>query len=560
MLDEITQDYGFNRVIQVSQLIEDLVFSIVQENGFRNWWSDEKSNAELARILIRIANLYYNCSAIVTSQLYPDQNCTYEPIYYTKLVLILFSLFAMMEDLARQDKRLGPSLTDYTISTEWDKISLQSVIPQLALPERKWFGLIDNINAYFKLSSTDVGRLFKNGYPLSGLPSRILNHSHYKECFGTQNFLVDVTDRNVFGQTLRFYETKTKESVNIRLSLLSNDKIWIEAKNQTFVSKSYLSTLPKFLLENYTHFENDKITFYSHWYENDKIFIKNEDKIVKYEIDLNNNEIYSNENQKFLIPFTKDGFDRSNGLYTTFSRFEDENYILALKNKKEDSEPVMIYLPRLNLKFKIEGTSIISEDFKDYCLSKDQHINTLCGLSQYLVIEPNIQSDNPMKFNRKIIIPYHPIERKQSVFSNIIEFNLQKVGRPAYFSYEIDQNLECLNSETTAGSLYLALLYFKTATLDQDLFLKMNGYEICAEILKTCWQNYLEKPWSNYAGSEESMFSIAIDGSYTHHRNTHAIFLRLIYLLLSSYQTDFLMQIDVNKKNLYIYLLRKKFV
>ncbi|CAF3318381.1 unnamed protein product [Rotaria sp. Silwood2] len=386
-----------------------------------------------------------------------------------------------------------------------------------------------SMNIYVKACYSFVplkGRLFKNGYPLSGLPSRILNHSHYKECFGTQNFLVDVTDRNVFGQTLRFYETKTKESVNIRLSLLFNDKIWIEAKNQTFVSKSYLSTLPKFLLENYTHFENDKIIFYSHWYENDKICIKNEDKIVKYEIDLNNNEIYSNENQKFLIPYTKDGIDRSNGLYTTFSRFEDENYILALKNKKEDSEPVMIYLPRLNLKFKIEGTSIISEDFKDYCLSKDQHINTLCGLSQYLVIEPNIQSDNPMKFNRKIIIPYHPIERKQSVFSNIIEFNLQKVGRPAYFSYEIDQNLECLNSETTSGSLYLALLYFKTATLDQDLFLKMNGYEICAEILKTCWQNYLEKPWSHYAGKEEEIFKNASQGANVHHRNAHAIFLR----------------------------------
>ncbi|CAF4700325.1 unnamed protein product, partial [Rotaria sp. Silwood2] len=139
-----------------------------------------------------------------------------------------------------------------------------------------------------------------------------------------------------------------------------------------------------------------------------------------------------------------------------------------------------------------------------------------------------------------------------------------KVGKPAYFSYEIDENVKSLNSETTAGSLYLALLYFKTATLDKDTFLEMNGYEACAEILKTCWQNCqysdiefniilkffesrcpdLEKPWSNYAGKEEEMFKSAIHGLNPHHRNTYAIFLRLIYLLLSSYQTDFLIKPD----------------
>ncbi|CAF3987803.1 unnamed protein product, partial [Rotaria sordida] len=111
------------------------------------------------------------------------------------------------------------------------------------------------------------------------------------------------------------------------------------------------------------------------------------------------------------------------------------------------------------------------------------------------------------------------------------------IGKPAYFSYEIDENLKCLNSETTAGRLYLALLYFKTATLDKDLFLEMNGYEICVEILKTCWQNCqysdiefniilkffenrcpdLEIPWSNYAGSEEQMFRTATYGSNPHH-------------------------------------------
>lgn len=1013
MLDDITLEYGFNRVIQISQLIEDVIFSIVQKSDFKGWCSNQSSSSELAFILLRMANTYYNCSAIITSKLHPDLNCIYEPIYYTKLVLILFSLFAMIEDLARNDSKIGPNLKDYTISTEWKKLSLQQVIPQLSLPERKWLELIKKLKAFFQLSSTNLqnhkaqnnclfhdsslwigneadksntdviftlkvlrnsftanftrfeetlrktqfnelskkwkellfsdkylpdllrhlrevarlsqlsligfplksieqivgissqtnmynrflcnrddfdgiyslrigywspnndkerftdfvlpkeqekyqkmivfgrdkqgesnvfenqiistqnekpdkltrpqyhrlcsmqrddelkftflyialknheitfeieehcylikqclyklgthsdnsmlekqfqnehfasalvrkfieitldlreritqyksighaldiliylydycssnikslidnclkelritlfkninedtsgsilndnqtvasilscyyiltfknpntidanevsnilrlririeihsklysmipyslyiktmttlfklsskienildknskmlnsyiesssgswkkdttmnlyvkdfysfatlkGRLFQNNHPISGLPSGILNHSCYKECFGTQNFSVKVTNRNIFGQTLRCYEIKTKESTNIRLSLLSNNQIWIESDDQTFISKTHLNKLPKFLLENSTHLEKDRFT-YSHWYKDNKIFIKDVDKIVKYEIDLTDNEIYSNEHQKFLVPFTKDQFDRSNELYKTFSRFEDGNYILVLKNRKEDNEPVMIYLPRLNLKFKIQDQKIVSEDFKDYRLSKNQHMNTLNGLSQYLIIEPDVENDNLMKFNRKIIIPYHPIVGRKSIFSNVIQFNFGIVGKPAYFSYEIDENLECLNSETTAGSLYLALLYFKTATLDKDLFFKMNGYEICSEILKTCWQNCpytdiefniilkffdnrcpdLDKPWSNYAGSEESMFRIAIEGSYVHHPNARAIFIRLIHLLFSSYQTDFLMQNDVNKLNLYGYFLKKQFV
>ncbi|CAF3916893.1 unnamed protein product [Rotaria sp. Silwood1] len=77
MLDNLTQYYGLNRVIQICQLVEDFVFSIAQFNGFRSWYSNEKSNVELARILIRIANLYYNCSAIVATQLYPDETCSF---------------------------------------------------------------------------------------------------------------------------------------------------------------------------------------------------------------------------------------------------------------------------------------------------------------------------------------------------------------------------------------------------------------------------------------------------------------------------------------------------
>ncbi|CAM4943621.1 unnamed protein product [Rotaria socialis] len=1014
ILDEITQHYGFNRIIQISYLIENFIFSIVQHNGFAISFNDEKSHVELVRILIRMANLYYNCTATVVAKLYPDENCSYEPGHYTKLVLILFSLFAMIDNLVRKDKIMGSSLKNYMLSTDLENISLKSIIPQLALPERKWLDLLKEIEKYFKIFSTDVseslakkrclfhytslsvgndsdennidvkymlsllknnfpsnytrfqetlngvqsdqletrwkellftdkylpelvrhlrdisylsqlslcgfpvqaiqkiksapsngtqiysrfkcnldkylaisglgiqmnsssdkkrftdftlpidqsqyqklitinrdrknesnmieneiigsqhkkpenltkpqyyrlcsiqlyddlkftllyvalkndeinfefeehcylvkqalyklgtyeetcliekhfqnekfavllvnkfveivldfkeritqyksmnhgldillylyefcsgktkkliddcldevraalwtyidennntssvnnnqtlvsilscyfiltyknmekidekavlrilklrvlienntklysfvlpiyyvktmetlfklssiiesninknfsmldtfvensngswkkdtnmnlyvkdcysfaplkGRLFKNGHPLAYLPSQIVNNPHYKECFGMKNFPVHVADQNAFEKTLLCYEIEGKEMGKIRITSLGNDMIWIENENQTFVSKNYLGELPKFLLENCTHIEKEQKQFYTHWYENDKIYIKDGDKKVKFIIDLNSNEIFFDEFKKFIIPFVKDGFDQSNALYRIFSQFEDENYIIALKDFEQDSTPTIIYLPRLDLKFKFEDEKIMSENFKGYRLRLNQHINTLCGLTQYLLIEPDIVNEDLIKFNRKIIIPYRPIKPEKAFFSNAIEFNSNQVGKPAYFSYEIDQTLKCLNSETTAGSLYLALLYLKTATLDKDLFFEMNGYEICSEILKTCWQNCQysdtefniilkffentcpdsEKPLSSYADQAEEMFKNATHGSNPHHRNTHAIFLRLIYLLLSSYQTDFLISPDASKKTLCYYFLQKNFV
>ena len=1012
LLDELTKYYGFNRVIQICQLIEDFIFSITKHNGFRSWKIAADSNIESCRILVRMAILYYNCSGIVASELHSNENCAYEPTFYTKLVLILFSLYALLENMVRNDELIGPTLADYKISTELKNICLKSILPQLTLPERKWFDLLKKIEDYFEVSKTDFtksvttekllfhfssleicndadqsnvdvkymldllknnfkeeykkferthkevkkdelheqwyhllftgeyvpimlkylreisylsrlslagfsveaintisslstngdmysrfhwsnsrpfqisdlnikvdsvidarrfvdftlppeqdkyqrlvacdyvrskkslteneiigtqnekpdkltrpqyyhlcsiqlyddlrlqllyialkneeinfeieehcylikqalyklgasdkvcllekqfhkekfslslvnkfietiidlkervsqyssmghildillflydfcsdnvknliekclaelretllkyidekkdtfyvkenssiisilscyyiltykilkitnekevsqilklrilidnnsklhsfvpsnlyvkmmatlfrlnseiediinsnlcmldafventngswvkdastnlyakgcysfvplkGRLFNNGQPMVCLPSQIVNHPDYKTCFGTQNFLVEFVNKEAFGKTVPCYEGKAKDSTQIRLSSLANGHIWIENENQTFVSNSYLCKLPKILLQNYANSENENVSLYTYWYENEKIFIKNEGKTVKFEIDLNSNEVRAAEDKMFLIPFGKDGFDKSNTLYMTFSRFEDENYILVLKNQEQDTEPVMIYLPRMNLKFKVDGTKIISENFKDYRLSEDQHIDTLVGLSQYLVIEPDIQTDSDINFNRKVIIPYHPIEKKQSFFSHMIEFNLDIAEKPAYFAYEVDENLKCLNSETTAGSLYLALLYFKTATLDKDLFFEMNSYEICVEILKTCWQNcqysdiefsmilkffedtypQLDKFWSACLGKEEELFKNAKLGSNCYHRNTHAIFLRLIYLLLSSYETDFLIKPDTRKHRLYQYLSKNNFI
>ncbi|CAF1375327.1 unnamed protein product [Adineta ricciae] len=476
---------------------------------------------------------------------------------YIKTMRVLFNLNSKIENII--DKNLDILNISLNHSNElWKK-------------DTKTNSYLNSCYSFIPLK----GRILKNGHSLTCLPSRILNNSHYEECFGKENFLVEISERHAFDCRLRCYKAKS----NVQINLLANNQIWIENNDETFVSRNYLSKLPKFLIKDCSYYENEKILFYNHWYKNDKIYIKNQNKQIQFEIDLKNKEIYSNIHNMYIIPFIKHKFDQSNILYRTFSQIENDNYILVLKNNLQDDVPKMIYLLRLNLKFKFENNKILSEVFKDYRLSSNQHIDTLNGLSQYLVLETDMEYDNPIKCNQKIIIPYCRIEKEDLFFDNRIKLNLDKLGKPRYFSYEIDENLKWINAETTAGNLYLALLYFKTATLDKDLFLQMNGYEICVEILKTCWQSNpysdiefnlilnffdkrflnLEEPCSNDINLKE-IFEISTCGLTPFHRNTHAILLRLIYLLIDSYQTDFLIKIDNKEKRFYSYFIENGFL
>ena len=55
--------------------------------------------------------------------------------------------------------------------------------------------------------------------------------------------------------------------------------------------------------------------------------------------------------------------------------------------------------------------------------------------------------------------------------------------------YRFDPILGSLKAETTAGKLYLSLLYYKTASLNRDSYTGLNGYENAMSILDSCWQN-----------------------------------------------------------------------
>jgi hypothetical protein len=456
---------------------------------------------------------------------------------YAKVMSIIFSLSNQIEDIISRNLKILNEITP--AKGNWIRDADKNIYTESSY-------------AFMPLK----GRLYKNGLPVSGLPDYVYNNQNYQECFGKKQFLVSASEREFCGKKLSCYENQEPKDTNFRITPLENNYIWIEKKDndtgayQTFIPKFYFEKLPKFLIENCYSSDTDQ-KFYSHWYEEDKVFIKEDNQKTRFEIDLKNDEIYSSNHKQFLFPF-KNGFDELKFLYNIFSKFEDENYILGLKEIASYKNPVKLHLPRLNLNFQFERDIIVSDDFKDYRLSHNQHVNTLDGLSQYLSLEPNIDEDNPIRLNKKMIIPFHPIQKDgNSFFSKKIKFDLKKFGKPTYFSYDIDEKLGSLVAETTAGSLYLALLYFKTASLDRDLLTGMNGYDTCSQILNTCWQNspyteeefniifkffsHDEQVWRDYSKSDDNFIRLEAK-----HPNLHAIYLKLISMLLSSYYTDFL--------------------
>ena len=157
---------------------------------------------------------------------------------------------------------------------------------------------------------------------------------------------------------------------------------------------------------------------YSHWWLNNKIFIKDNQRNIKFEVDLKYEidpqskkeliygDIFSIQHQKKLIPFSS--LKLSN--QKLFRNFEDPEYILVIQDDKI-KDNYTVSMPRLNLNFYADQQKeiIFSKEYKDHILSSNQAINTFSDFKNYFIIEPETSFENKSKMKRKILIPHHQI-------------------------------------------------------------------------------------------------------------------------------------------------------
>lgn len=431
------------------------------------------------------------------------------------------------------------------------------------------------------------GRRYVNNVRVGGLAKSIIEHADFRAAFDNVFLLYDpgtyiINQKKCVQYTSSTPYEKNNHTFSRRITLLdsSNTKLWLEEQQdedeyQTFVPRHFLvDILPKGLIEKYTH-----------WCHHDQMDIKDAARETKFRLNLINGALYSikpdGEPDQCLIPFHYHPTGIANRkFWEILTTFEDAHHILILGSTLEMTNEALsatsIVLPRFSLSFTIQGQDIISNDYKDYRLAPCQQIETLLGISNYWVIESMTNTQ------RKVIIGHRHASNENTPFYNTA-FTLDLVSQPhspAYFTYTIDKTLGTLRAETTPGKLYLAWLFFKTASLAPDPLTQLNGYEMASELLKTCWQNVTydtleldiilrfffvnndklknihekRKNEKNWKPNEKEIIGL-LDESVVlrkeQHRNAIAILLRVLFLMNESLETHFL-----HKKDTMVHLNR----
>ncbi|OCB06993.1 DUF3638 family protein [Tetrahymena thermophila SB210] len=427
------------------------------------------------------------------------------------------------------------------------------------------------------------GRILNNGFPISGLPNLIINSQLFQTFYCGVTILFEYKKSKFLGQEVPSYKSINFKKGKIKIILLNQSQFVIQEKlegsleYETLITQNYMDGLPVYIKSNFCFSQSDQIEN-DYWYLKNKILVKNRQRQLQYEIDLEQNEIYSIKEQLYLMPFTQKLVVESS-LYSLFERFESTAFIYTNKTLQRESNLKQILLCRLGISFLYQNGNLLSNDYKDYQISQEQTLQTLQGLQNYLILEKSQNFMDSKESLKKVIISHHPIIK---IVDYKIKTDLNKLNFPSYFTYDLNDELGILSCQTVSGNIYLALLYYKQGDLIQDKLTQMNSYENCFHILSKAWQNQeysdlefnlllqffesnlqydqdlLEKCKSNQANLKQ-IFSLEKHGIYTQNINQHAIYLKIMMLFIDSYQIDFMVKACQTKKQIFNFLFENFF-
>jgi len=142
--------------------IEQLVFERLLPTGSEQWqeklqqyisFNDEQGEPlQIAKQLVEIARYYYNAYCNIARE-FLDQD--YDPRYYSRMVLVVFGLFAVVEQMMRLTPRVGAIFADYRMNNQLTPVlSWQTIWPTLLLFEAKHLTVLDKIKNYFDQHQT----------------------------------------------------------------------------------------------------------------------------------------------------------------------------------------------------------------------------------------------------------------------------------------------------------------------------------------------------------------------------------------------------------------------
>ncbi|OCB06981.1 DUF3638 family protein [Tetrahymena thermophila SB210] len=313
------------------------------------------------------------------------------------------------------------------------------------------------------------GRILNNGFPISGLPNFIISSEIFQTFYKNVTILFEYKKSKFLGYELPSYKSINYKKGKIKIILLNSSNFIIQEKleglqeYETLITQNYMNDLPVYIKSKFNFNQLEQIS-HDFWYLKNKILVKNRERQLQYEIDLEQNEIYSNNEQLYLIPFTQK-FVAESCFYRLFERFESTAYIYSNKTCQTKSNPKQIMFYRLGISFLYQNENLLSNDYKDYQISREQTLQTLQGLQNYLILEKSQNFMDCKESLKKVIISHHPIIK---TVDYKIKTDLNMLKYPSYFTYDVNEELGLLSSQTVSGNIYLALLYYKEGDIIQD--------------------------------------------------------------------------------------------
>ncbi|CAH0766046.1 unnamed protein product [Bemisia tabaci] len=387
-----------------------------------------------------------------------------------------------------------------------------------------------------------LGCIYFENQPIVGLPKTITGHEIFTDCLGDVNFPVIPSSRDINTQQVPCFISIDRE-LQLRFTLIGSALLMEERVGSDF--ELYLP-IQELLgqCSDYPHF----IKFHNqeklqHWllHNKERVLIKDAQRQIVFEWDLNKDCLWSSQHKGFVAPW-KEIEDSS--FKTWLEKIELPTWIELIGAPKSNNSGILIKslnFPRLGLNFVLKKGQFFSQQVHGYVLSEHQHIHTLDGFSSYIVLEKK----DTVEKRVKVVIPNRKVASVGAFYLKTMSVNCQEIQSPTYYVYDYDLKIGLLRGHNIQDYFYLALLYFRSASFDEDMFSHCNAYHLARENLELCWK---DEPYNEIELNviEELL---KVSGMRCHHSHLAAIYLKVVSLLSESLQRAFLFMDEITQQN-----------
>jgi hypothetical protein len=157
------------------------------------------------------------------------------------------------------------------------------------------------------------------------------------------------------------------------------------------------------------------------------------------------------------------------------SRLEPATHVLLFRS---DGHQVVAILPRLRLRFSVDGHQLSCDTFPKTVVDDNQSCGTLIGLRNRLVLRSTIDTNHDMRLSRSVLVTHGAFNIQRGTHHVDVLTDTSKLQAVSYSKFDIDEELGRLSGEANLTDRLLKIyLHVITSYCLPDPLLKRMGVE-----------------------------------------------------------------------------------